>query len=69
MPNGRGLTGNTAMVEIASDALPAAAGGDVRRWFDQLLHAGLPHHVALFRGHHRDAFHRLARMLQIEWLG
>jgi L-fucose isomerase-like protein len=68
IPNGRGLTGNTALVEVAPDAIPGG-GGDVRLWFDQLLHAGLPHHVALFRGHHRERFRRLARMLQIEWLG
>ena len=38
-------------------------------WFDTLIHAGLPHHVALFRGHHAEPFKRLARMLRVEWLG
>ena len=34
-----------------------------------LLHAGMPHHVALFQGHHCEAFRRLARMLGVGWIG
>jgi L-fucose isomerase-like protein len=64
--NSRQLTGNTALVEVALDGLP---GRDVFESFDTLLHAGLPHHVALFRGHHRVAFQRLARMLRVQWVG
>jgi hypothetical protein len=69
--NPRELTGNTALVEFAPSDIPGGGGrgGDMIEWFDTLVHAGLPHHVALFRGHHRDAFRRLARMLKIEWVG
>ena len=64
--NPREMTGNTALVEVPPANIP---GGDVRGWFDELLHAGLPHHVALFHGLHRDAFRRLARMMRVEWVG
>jgi L-fucose isomerase-like protein len=64
--NPREMTGNTALVEVPPANIP---GGDVRGWFEELLHAGLPHHVALFRGYHRDAFRRLARMMRVEWVG
>ena len=62
--NPRKLTGNTALVEITPAPVRAR---DVRATFDDLLHAGMPHHVALFRGHHRERLRRLARMLRIEW--
>jgi L-fucose isomerase-like protein len=65
--NPRELTGNTALVEFTRDEIPG--GGDMNVWFDILVHAGLPHHVALFRGHHADAFRRLARMLGVGWIG
>jgi L-fucose isomerase-like protein len=65
--NPRELTGNTALVEFKPGEIPG--GGDVDEWFDTLIHAGLPHHVALFRGHHADAFRRLMRMLRVEWAG
>lgn len=61
------MTGNTALVAFASGEIPR--GGDMKQWFDTLIHAGLPHHVALFRGHHADAFRKLMRMLRVEWVG
>jgi L-fucose isomerase-like protein len=68
--NPRELTGNTALAEFARDEIPGgSAGGDMNAWFDTLVHAGLPHHVAIFRGHHADTFRRLARMLRVDWVG
>jgi L-fucose isomerase-like protein len=64
--NPRQMTGNTALVEVPPENIP---GGDVRRWFEELIHAGLPHHVALFHGHRADHFRRLARMMHVEWVG
>jgi L-fucose isomerase-like protein len=64
--NARRLTGNTALVEITHSTIP---GRDVHETFDMLLHAGMPHHVALFQGHHCEAFRRSARMLGVEWIG
>jgi L-fucose isomerase-like protein len=60
IPARRQLTGNHALVEVPDR--------DVRRWFDDLCHAGVPHHVVLFTGHHRDPFRRLARAMKVEWM-
>jgi L-fucose isomerase-like protein len=55
----RHLTGNAGTVEVDSV--------DVVDWFDDALHAGLPHHVIVFAGRHAENFRRLARMLMIHW--
>jgi L-fucose isomerase-like protein len=60
IPARRKLSGNHALVEVRDR--------DVRDWFDTLCHAGVPHHVVLFDGHHRDTFRRLARAMKIGWL-
>jgi L-fucose isomerase-like protein len=41
---------------------------DVRTWFESRCHAGMPHHVTLFPGHHADFFSRMARLLDVDWL-
>jgi L-fucose isomerase-like protein len=56
----RKLTGNYASVELPDR--------DVREWFDTLCHAGVPHHVVLFAGSHRDALRRAARAMKVDWL-
>lgn len=55
----RSVTGNSTLVEFA--------GRDVPKTFDQLIHAGMPHHVLLHFGRHADTFRRLARMLDVDW--
>jgi len=60
IPARRKLTGNHALVEIPDR--------DVRTWFDDLCHAGVPHHVVVFIGHHRDPFRRLARAMKVQWM-
>ena len=35
-------------------------------WFEELCHRGMPHHVAVFEGHHADRLRRLARLLHME---
>jgi L-fucose isomerase-like protein len=54
----RSVTGNAALVKTDID-VPA--------WFDAALHAGLPHHVVAFAGHHADSFRRVARVLKTHW--
>jgi L-fucose isomerase-like protein len=34
-------------------------------WFEDMCHAGMPHHVAIVQGHHADFLKRLARVLNI----
>lgn len=38
---------------------------DPLTWFDTLCHEGMPHHVAVFRGHHTPLLRRFARMAGI----
>lgn len=42
---------------------------DVYEWFDELCQAGMPHHVAVFSGHHTKLLRRFARQMRINWLG
>jgi L-fucose isomerase-like protein len=64
--NPRQMTGNTMLFELATEDSRAFRGARTR--FDTLLHAGLPHHVILFQGHHHDTLHRLARMTGCAWI-
>jgi L-fucose isomerase-like protein len=57
VPNARTVTGNTALVRIERDA---------HALFESLVHAGMPHHVAVFRGRHLNRLRRLMRMLDID---
>jgi len=56
----RPLSGNQAAAHID--------GGQLRRRFDDLCHAGFPHHPVLFYGRHADSFRRLARSLDLTWI-
>ncbi len=60
VPPVRKLTGNHALVEVPDRSVPD--------WFDALCHAGMPHHVVLFVGHHQEMLRRLARTMKIDWL-
>jgi L-arabinose isomerase len=35
-------------------------------WFEDLCHAGMPHHVAVVQGHHTDLFKRFARTMRMQ---
>lgn len=59
IPPKRNVTGNSLLVEVD--------GGRVPERFDRLVHAGLPHHVILHYGNHAETFHRLARLLGLDW--
>lgn len=41
---------------------------DPSKWFIELCHAGMPHHVAVFRGHHRELLRRFARAMDMQWV-
>jgi len=38
---------------------------DPRDWFEELCHAGMPHHVAVVQGHHAAFLKRLARSINV----
>jgi L-arabinose isomerase len=37
-------------------------------WFEELCHAGMPHHVAVIQGHHAGLLRRLARLMEIQFI-
>lgn len=39
---------------------------DPREWFEELCHAGMPHHVAVVQGHRAAFLKRLARVLNLQ---
>ncbi|MFO7903013.1 MAG: sugar isomerase [Planctomycetota bacterium] len=41
---------------------------DPDEWFVDMCHAGMPHHVAVFRGHHRELLRRFARAMDVQWV-
>jgi len=41
---------------------------DVREWFEDLCHAGMPHHVVVLNGHHAGALRRFARLTNVRWM-
>jgi L-fucose isomerase-like protein len=40
----------------------------VPSWFEALCHAGMPHHVAVFAGHHVEILRRFARQTRVRWV-
>ena len=40
---------------------------DAGEWFEELCHAGMPHHITIVEGHHEELLRRCARHLRIEW--
>ncbi|WP_263366439.1 hypothetical protein [Edaphobacter bradus] len=55
----RKVTGNSILVEVDGKDVPAR--------FDDLIHAGMPHHVSLYPGRSGETFRRLARLLGLNW--
>jgi L-fucose isomerase-like protein len=41
---------------------------DPGEWFEELCHRGMPHHLALFCGHHAAILRRFARMIGAEFV-
>ena len=59
IPPRRKITGNSLLVEVP--------GEPVTKRFEELIHAGMPHHVLIHFGNHVETFRRFARLLEIEW--
>jgi L-fucose isomerase-like protein len=53
------LTGNSVGVRLERS---------VPRWFDDLCHAGMPHHLSIAEGKHADRLRRLARLFNLSFL-
>jgi L-fucose isomerase-like protein len=59
IPPSRHLMGTNSLVEMA------CGPGE---WFEELCHAGMPHHIALFAGRHEAALRRMARVMGIKFV-
>ena len=51
-----------------TNGLARIKGGNVHQWFVDLCHAGMPHHIAIFQGHHSDTLRKFARLMNIKWV-
>ena len=49
--------------------LAAIPGRDVAEYFCEMVHAGMPHHVAVFAGNHTKTLKSLARLMKIRFVG
>lgn len=61
VPPGRPLPGTNGRVELPE-------GMDAFRWFEELCHEGMPHHLSVLPGHRAPVLRRLARQLGIRVL-
>lgn len=41
---------------------------DPRPWFEEMCHAGMPHHVGVIQGHHAELLKRLGRLLKMQFV-
>ncbi len=67
-----GVEGQTATPRrplLGTNGLVAVDDRDVGEWFDELVHAGMPHHLLLLPGRHAESLRRLGRMLNAIWIG
>ena len=53
---------------MGTNALARLIDRHPEEWFDELCYQGMPHHVAVFPGHHVALLRRLARIMQIHVL-
>jgi L-fucose isomerase-like protein len=53
---------------LAGNSVVLRLERSVPRWFDDLCHAGMPHHLSLAAGRHAEPFRRLARLLNLSFL-
>jgi len=54
---------------MGTNGLARIDGHNVCELFDELLHAGMPHHVAVSEGHHVATLRRFARLMGIDFVG
>lgn len=52
----------------ATNGIMELSGVNVRDWFDEMIHEGMPHHASLVQGHHARLLKRFARQVGIEFI-
>ncbi|MBI5774538.1 MAG: sugar isomerase [Verrucomicrobia bacterium] len=53
---------------LAGNSVGLRLERSVPRWFDDLCHAGMPHHLSITEGRHAEKLRRLARLLNVSFL-
>jgi len=53
---------------MGTNGLARMEGRDPREWFEDLCHAGMPHHVIVAQGAHAALLKRFARLMNIQWI-
>jgi L-fucose isomerase-like protein len=53
---------------LGTNCLAQLSNEQPGRWLGQICHAGMPHHVALFEGHHEQLLRRLALIMNVKFL-
>lgn len=53
---------------MGTNGLGRLSTQDPRTWFEELCHAGMPHHVAIFEGHSEAVLRRFARALGMRFI-
>ena len=62
-----GETAEPQQERMATNGEFVSSGADIRQWFEERIHEGMPHHVCVVPGHIADRLRRFARLLGIEW--
>jgi len=53
---------------MGTNGLARLTGRKPQEWFLDLCHEGMPHHVAVFEGHHTELLERFARLMRMRWV-
>ncbi len=53
---------------MGTNGLARLENQDPQEWFEELCHAGMPHHVAVFEGHSTGLLKRFARLLNMRFV-
>ncbi|TVQ24461.1 MAG: sugar isomerase [Spirochaetaceae bacterium] len=65
------LEGRTLRPErelMATNGLFETEWVDIREWFEDMVQAGMPHHLCVVRGNHRDTLRRVARLVGADFI-
>ena len=53
---------------MGTNALACLTDRRPKEWFVELCREGMPHHVAVFQGHHVGLLRRFATTMGIDWV-
>lgn len=54
---------------LGTNGLAEIPDRDVYEWFEDLCHAGMPHHLAVLPGHNAKLLRRFAKHANVDWIG